>query len=370
MQFNIGSKVRFLNDVGGGVVTRVKKDVVWVKTEDGFEMPSDKSELVVVEDATEVKSETKVPEVKVEPWLIIKSEEPVFPDFNESYIENKQKVFTISDIDKELNNPFPSLFLAFVLKDEKNWNISDFDLYFINDSNYEVFYNIVSKYRTEYAQLENNIIESDTKSFITTVKRSDLNDISEFVIQAIAYKKGIYNPQMPFENRIKIRPAKFFKQNSFLENDFFEEKAIVYQVGAGMEIKLDVDEIDREELKKIIDKKEFFQPQSKKSNDNVAEKVSAVAIEEVDLHIEKIIPDFMGMSNAEMLISQISHFRTKLESAILRNVKKIVFIHGIGNGTLKHELRKVLDDHYHDLKYQDASFKEYGYGATLVFIRK
>ncbi|OFX20653.1 MAG: hypothetical protein A2033_05070 [Bacteroidetes bacterium GWA2_31_9] len=370
MKYNVGSKVRFLNDVGGGVITRVKNEMVWVKTEDGFEMPSNKSELVVIEEATEAKSETKVLEFKVEPKFEKKNEESSFPDFNDSYIENKQKVFTISEIEHEFKNTYPSLFVAFVLKDEKNWNVSDFDLYLINDSNYEVFYNIITKYKTEYAQLENNIIEYDTKSFITTIKRSDLNDISEFIIQAIAYKKGIYTPQIPFENRIKIRPTKFFKQNSFLENDFFDEKAIVYQVGAGMEIKLDVDEIDREELKKIIEKKEFFQTQTKKESLLIEKKKEVSAIEEVDLHIEKIIPNYLGMSNAEMLITQISHFRTKLESAIFRNIKKIVFIHGIGNGTLKHELRKVLDEYYHDLKYQDASFKEYGYGATLIFINK
>ena len=61
------------------------------------------------------------------------------------------------------------------------------------------------------------------------------------------------------------------------------------------------------------------------------------------------------------------------EGAVLIDPHRIycyVFIHGIGNGTLKHELRKVLDEYYHDLKYQDASFKEYGYGATLIFINK
>ena len=37
---------------------------------------------------------------------------------------------------------------------------------------------------------------------------------------------------------------------------------------------------------------------------------------------------------------------------------------------IRYELRKTLDTKYPDLKYQDASFAEYGYGATLVIIRK
>ncbi|MFP4019887.1 MAG: Smr/MutS family protein [Bacteroidales bacterium] len=48
----------------------------------------------------------------------------------------------------------------------------------------------------------------------------------------------------------------------------------------------------------------------------------------------------------------------------------MVFIHGVGNGRLRYELRKSLDKDYPDLDYQDASFQEYGYGATLVFLRK
>jgi dsDNA-specific endonuclease/ATPase MutS2 len=58
-----------------------------------------------------------------------------------------------------------------------------------------------------------------------------------------------------------------------------------------------------------------------------------------------------------------------LEGAIKSKVKRIVFIHGVGNGKLKFELRKLLDTTYAKLRYQDASFKEYGYGATLVMLK-
>ena len=63
-------------------------------------------------------------------------------------------------------------------------------------------------------------------------------------------------------------------------------------------------------------------------------------------------------------------FRKELESSITQKVKKIVFIHGLGNGTLKFEVRRILDDEYKFLTYQDASFKEYGFGATLVILKK
>lgn len=49
MNINIGDKVRFLNDVGGGIVSGFQKGgIVLVQDEDGFEMPVLSSEVVVV----------------------------------------------------------------------------------------------------------------------------------------------------------------------------------------------------------------------------------------------------------------------------------------------------------------------------------
>ena len=81
-----------------------------------------------------------------------------------------------------------------------------------------------------------------------------------------------------------------------------------------------------------------------------------------------ILDDFRGLSNSEMLEIQMRKFREELDNAMRKGVKKIVFIHGVGAGVLKLEIRKELDRMKKKLDYQDASFKEYGYGATLVRI--
>ncbi len=88
----------------------------------------------------------------------------------------------------------------------------------------------------------------------------------------------------------------------------------------------------------------------------------------MDLHIETLIDDHQGISNGEILEIQMGRFQTALKTAIIHKTKRIVFIHGVGNGKLKHEIRRTLDRKHPDLKYQDASFREYGYGATMVII--
>jgi dsDNA-specific endonuclease/ATPase MutS2 len=90
----------------------------------------------------------------------------------------------------------------------------------------------------------------------------------------------------------------------------------------------------------------------------------------VDLHLTEIIDDESGMSPKEMLDYQMKVFREKLDECIAdAHVKKVVFIHGKGNGSLKLELRKCLDRNYKRCQYQDASFEEYGGGATLVYVK-
>lgn len=358
MSIKIGSEVRFLNEVGGGIVTRIKDNLIWIKTEDGFEIPANKEEVVVIESDFQSNNSKKVEKIEVE----------------KPYVQSNSYNFTKSDdetIFKEMEQEFKSnsldLYLAFVPENEGNYTDSDLQLYIINDCEYEVFFNLISKYNNSYACIDSNIIEANVKYHVVNISRTQLNELSEIAVQVIAYKKKIYKPIRPFENSIKIKSSKFYKLNSYKENDFFDTKAIIYKFDIyNSEIENEKEEVDIEELKSKLTN-DIFHKQTKV--EQKIEKLPVDELEEVDLHIEKLVSNYNNMSNAEMLLTQISHFRTKLDSAIYRNVKKIVFIHGIGNGTLKHELRKNLEENYNDIKYQDASFKEYGYGATMVFLK-
>jgi dsDNA-specific endonuclease/ATPase MutS2 len=98
-------------------------------------------------------------------------------------------------------------------------------------------------------------------------------------------------------------------------------------------------------------------------------KAATLDLVEVDLHIHELLDDTRGLANHEMLEIQLGRFRNELETAIANGTRRIVFIHGIGNGTLKQEIRRELSTKYKKYYTQDASFKEYGYGATLVILR-
>ena len=90
---------------------------------------------------------------------------------------------------------------------------------------------------------------------------------------------------------------------------------------------------------------------------------------EFDLHIEKLVPNFRGMSNYDILTLQTDTAKRHLEFAIRNRIPKIVFIHGVGEGVLKAELDFLLG-RYEQVFFQEANYQKYGLGATEVFIKQ
>ena len=86
---------------------------------------------------------------------------------------------------------------------------------------------------------------------------------------------------------------------------------------------------------------------------------------EVDLHLDNIIDTGKAMSDHEKLLSQLKYFRKCMEAAITHRIKKIIFIHGVGKGTLKEEIIHLLKD-YDRIRHYAAPFRKYGYGALVV----
>ena len=84
--------------------------------------------------------------------------------------------------------------------------------------------------------------------------------------------------------------------------------------------------------------------------------------------IRELLDNTAGLSNKEMLDCQMKEFRRVMDENQKNKGQKIVFIHGKGEGVLRSELLKELKRVYKNCTYQDASFREYGFGATMVTI--
>ncbi|TDQ29295.1 Smr/MutS family protein [Zeaxanthinibacter enoshimensis] len=88
---------------------------------------------------------------------------------------------------------------------------------------------------------------------------------------------------------------------------------------------------------------------------------------EVDLHIEKLTQGYKRLETFEILELQLETAKRQLEFAIRKRIQKVVFIHGVGEGILKEEL-KYLFNRYEGVRFYDADYQKYGMGATEVYI--
>lgn len=363
MNFRKGDRVKFLNDVGQGVIVRFQdKNIAIVLNDDGFEIPVLMSELLKVEENYDFNDEAGQ-EIITE---------------NDQISVSKNIIEEVDDLDEDgLNtDKKASVFFALVPKNQKDLLNSDLDVYLINDSNFRVLYTI-SKAENEFQSLfAYGNLEDNTKVNLTSIKRDELNDYEEINFQLIFFRKGNYYLLNPINKTWNVKPARFYKPNTFHENDFFHENAFIYEL-TSEEINL-ADHVSDSDIEKAKParlsaeqagkvgpaggketKKQFKSSKSGKNQE----------IEEVDLHIQELVDDHKELSNAEILDIQMSRFTTALDGAVIAGTRRIVFIHGVGNGRLKHEILKTLDQKYPKLRYQDASFKEYGYGATMVIIK-
>jgi hypothetical protein len=353
MSFKTGDRVKFLNDVGGGVITEfVDKKSVKVRTGDGFEIPVLVTELVSAVDENNFfqSGEDNSAEIPVVDDLI-----PEKAPLKELELE-----FDGSDSIKRTGE----IFLAVIPHDTNNISGSDVELYLVNDSNYHIDFTVGYMEGGDYRLAGQGSLEPETKLFLQSFTQTGISKINKLLLQALFYTNGYFQHNPPVDMEFSTGNLSFYKESFYKENDYFEEKAIFFG-------KLEVDnekeiiKISKEEIDKAIREKEQAVPAKEKKV-----KETDSGIEEVDLHIHEIVEDYAGLSNGEILQIQMDRFQTALEGAILHKTKKIVFIHGVGNGKLKHELRKALDTKFSGLMYQDASFKEYGFGATVVYIKQ
>ncbi len=117
-------------------------------------------------------------------------------------------------------------------------------------------------------------------------------------------------------------------------------------------------------INKILSEKVDKKP---KKSIKVKSKERYQASMEVDLHIHQLVKSERGMTSHDKKTIQLDTAMHKLEYAIKNKIQKIVFIHGVGEGTLKIELQ-YLFGRYDHIKFYDADYKKYGLGATEVYI--
>ena len=358
MNFTPGDKVKFLNDVGGGIIQSIDKKIAHVLMDDGFEVPVLVSELILVEKAPE-KISSDGNDTIVESGA---TKEDSFSE--EEEVDSRSNLPEKNEFEqtKETGqNPAFSIYYAIVPTNKSN--SEQFDFYLINDSEFNLSFNLMQQDDEFFRSLQSGSLEAETKIYIRSFTREEINEFPEMKFQCLFLRKGLSRAWSPVNRNISPDPQDLFAMDGFSENDFFEENAFlgnIFEKAQWPERCV----VDKDSVSKTLKEKGDLGTPVK------TERPKNPELEEIDLHIHELVEDHSGMSNGEIIQIQMARFTTALEGAVRGKANRIVFIHGVGNGKLKFEIRKELDKKYPRLKYQDASFKEYGFGATMVILRK
>ena len=371
----IGDKVRFLSEVGGGVVTGFQeKDIVLVEDADGFDIPMPVRECVVIETddynvptpaaraakkRMENQSAARTDAATTEAsssalgsgW---KAEHPVKPQVS-VYRQPEVKGGDVLNV-----------YLAFVPEDIKAVSTTPFEAYLVNDSNYYMYYTYLSAEGKSWTTRSHGLLEPNTKFLLEEFEKSELNDREHVAVQLVAFKDNRAFAMKPAVNvEIRIDTVKFYKLHTFRQTDFFETPALMYDV-----VKNDLPAkqvyVSAEDLQDALMKKKTVEHPS--APRTIVKRGGKNEIIEVDLHIGELLDDTHGMSNREMLNYQLDKFREVMEQYKNKREQRIVFIHGKGDGVLRKALLDEMKRKYSACKTQDASFQEYGFGATMVKI--
>ena len=260
--------------------------------------------------------------------------------------------------------------LAYEPADIKHLNSTTFDVYLVNDSNYYLYFTYLTRadeaagWTTRYA----GIVEPNIQVFLEEITGADLPSMDRIAVQMIAFKSDKeFKMKAPVAVETALDTTKFFKLHCFRSNVYFDKDVIAVDIVTNdiprKRMVIDSSRIEEGiKAKKAVDRP-ARKPVQKKSSDKRAE------IIEVDLHISELVDTTAGLSAADILNLQIDEFRKVMDANLKHKGQKIVFIHGKGEGVLRAALMKELNHRYKGHTVQDASFREYGFGATQVTIR-
>ena len=363
MEFKVGEKVCFLNERREGFVTKIiNKKMVSIAIEDGFEIPvliSDLAPIIMPDYIQDKKEKSHNPEHFVIP--------------QETTSEDNELISSI--FVKPFETADKGVFIAYTPDNDSNLLSANLSVFLINNSSYDLLFSYYLKDENKFIGTDYDRLDTESKYLLQTIDRSQLEEWTDIKFQLLFFKKGSSIIKPPLDKEIKLKPIKFYREESYKYSSMVEQRCVLIPITGNHANEIDEEDVVAEK-KDLLLKKSAEKPVEKETNTSVLSKnepfpqkhVLDRKVAEVDLHIDELIDSIEGMTNNEMLQFQVNYFVTMLESAIVNKFFKIIFIHGVGNGKLKEEIRKVLKESYPFLKVYDASMAKYGVGATEVQI--
>ena len=355
MKFKVGDKVNFLNENGGGVITKIiDSKMVKVEIDDGFEMPVLMSELILDFRAKELDDvEKEYSHVFPSAQTVEKEEEDNEPE----RISEISPYFSVKE-DKGIYLVYEPL--------EQQWLLTgELDLFIVNNTKYDILYSLFLEQDGDVKGIDYGSVPPDSKVNIETIDRDELENWTKGYLQVLFHTDEPEKIYMPLHSRINVKTGRFYKEGSYISNTLVGGKAIIVNISPEAALEAVSDN--------VLIEKQGFRTKNKKAEEvketpliqkhKIADREAVV-----DLHIGELVDNITGLSGRDMLDIQMKYFKKALESAIVNDYEKVTFIHGVGNGVLKNEIIREIDN-YEGIEGRMASITKFGVGAIDIHIK-
>jgi len=349
MKFKVGDKVKFIDEMGGGVVTKlIDTKLVKIKTDDGFEMPVITTNLMP--DYRSMQEESPSPYMSPPVSTPVVEDEPEFV----SEINPWGKI-------KEENG----VYIAFE-PHEQQWILTgDMDVILLNNTPYELLYNLFLEREGSMQGVDFNSVPANSKIVIETISREEIDLWTSGYLQLLFHSDTPDKIYLPVHSVIDIKTSRFFKEGSYRSNSMLNNKAIIVTVITQNAMSIVSNSEAERKSEPVIEQRKT---QVIKKKQLIDEYKKAQGEAEIDLHIAELVDNILGMSSLDMLKLQVDTFKKVLENAIINDYHKVTFIHGVGNGVLKNAIIKEIED-YEGIENRMASISKFGVGAIDVIIK-
>lgn len=200
------------------------KNIVLVEDEDGFEIPMQVKDVVVVP-APSVDSSPEEERRKVSSPLEKSISKENLPPRREDVKGTvpPQKAFKPVPLERREGERL-NLYLSFLPDEVKEISSTGFESYLVNDSNYYMQVSLLSAEGASWRLRFCGVVEPNSKLFVEAFDRSEVNDLEHLCIQAIAWKQDKpFQLKPAITTELRLNLTKFYKLHVFHPNEFFSE---------------------------------------------------------------------------------------------------------------------------------------------------
>lgn len=379
MKFQVGDKVKFLNTSGGGYVSKIiSPTLVNVMIEDGFEIPTMTSELIKIEPKGKAErmfdERFEVPVTTSQRLAVRGQQSAVSGQNSASNIQNSDRSSQNSELpDRQtplgnysfITKNTPGVYLAFVPHDQKWFVTGMVEVYLINNTSMNVLYCFFLEGEKIIIGKDYDVLFSGNKILIETIDRDELLKWTKGIVQVLFYNEEPEKVYLPVSSEFDISPNRFNDEHNYKASQFMEERLLLVSIAqvAGLSTLVTKQESKMDEEALIRQKVKEIKPSSLIEKHQTGPREAVV-----DLHIGELLQDFTHLTPHEILRYQMDYFTKCIESAVERNFRKVTFIHGVGNGTLKSAIIRKVQEYEHAESHL-ASLEKFGVGAIDVNIK-